>query len=245
MNSITQNGAMTGFQKAQAAIIAGYMEAYPQYTPEMVSKAVAQAVLTPSVLRLEQAVSITSSSYYFPVKTNEFNAQGVGARPTEVRLHDQDAFYTTAMMMYISKVSSNAAPYPTNMLLDTSPNPITYPLAFAAGVSGGVNFGSALLTLWNGNMTLKVNERTLMTAFPLYDFLQIPQTQLTGATNSPQTEFDGTGVQFMEPNPVFIGTKKNQLSLNLPGNITTTEATPVIIVLKFWGYLAQNITLFT
>lgn len=245
MNSITQNGAQTGFEKAEQAIIDGYIKAYPNYSPEQITAAVKAAVLTPSVLRLEQAVTITASTYFFPVKTNEFNAQGVGARPTEVRLHDQDAFYASSMNMYISKTSSNVAPYPTNMLLDTYPNAITYPLAFAAGVSGGVNFGSALLTLWNGNMTLKVNERTLMTAFPLYDFLQIPQTQLTAATNSPQTQFDGTGVQFMEPNPVFIGTKKNQLNLALPGNITTTEATPVIIILKFWGYLAQNITLFT
>lgn len=246
MNSITQNGAQTVFEKAQDAIITAYM-ADPnkkQMNKQDIASAVAAAVLTPSYLRLEVQLTISNNSYYFPVKINEPNSQGQAARPTEKRLHDQDAFYATGIMMYISKLPTggNTAPYPTNMLLDTYPNSITYPASFAAGTPAGA---STLETLYNGYLTLIVNERTLLTGFPLSDFRQVPQTQLTAATNSPITQFDGTGLQFIEPNIVFIGTKKNNLNIVLPSTITTVEATPVMCVLKLWGVLAQNITLFS
>lgn len=246
MNSITQAGASDTYQKAQEALINAYL-ADPNkraMSQEQIAAAVAQAVLTPSYLRFEVQLSTTNNQYYFPVKVNEPNSQGQAARPTEVRLHDQDAFYATGMMLYISKLTTNGntAPYPTNMMLDTYPNAITYPLAFAAGTPPGA---STIETLYNGKLTLNVNERTLLTALPLSDFRQVPQTQLTGATNSPISQFDGTGLQFIEPNLVFIGTKKNILNIVLPSTIATLEATPVMCVLKFWGVLAQNITLFS
>jgi hypothetical protein len=47
----------------------------------------------------------------------------------------------------------------------------------------------------------------------------------------------------MEPNVVLVGSKNNQVSLNLPAAISTLQAStaPRIIVI-FNGILAQNVT---
>jgi len=246
MNSPTQQGSRALFDQATEDIAASLFKAYPQYTYAQVLSAVKAAVLSQSYLRSEVVLNNSNNTFQFPILTNENNNVGTGARPTEFRLNLQDVFYVGGWMLYTSKVATLTS---TNMLLDTFPNVNTYT---ACATAGGAFPASSLYTLYNGKLTLTVNERTLITGYPTSNFLQVPQTQLTGVTGSatvaaPISQFDGTALAFQEPNPVLIGSKKNRLNLVLPSNIASAEAgleeTPVIGVLQMWGVLAQNITI--
>jgi hypothetical protein len=235
MNSPQQAGARMTYLNSMDALIDGYVRE-GGYSQAAVEKAVKEAVLSQSYLRLEQQIVSTTSTYTFPVLLNENNSGGSSTRPTEQRLNMQDAFYATGMEMYISKVATTSS---TVMQLDTYPNPTVYPANGALGSTG-----NTLLNLYNGKMTVGINNRTIIPAFDLMRFMQIPQTQQTGAyATTPLTQFDGTAVDFVEPNVVFIGSKKNVIQINMPGAISTLEATPVYIVLLFRGILAQNVTI--
>jgi len=75
----------------------------------------------------------------------------------------------------------------------------------------------------------------------LTKFLQVPQTQLTGATNSPVDQFDGQWATVVEPNLVLIGSKNSLFNITIPSAFTTLDANTRVIILCR-GILAQNVT---
>jgi hypothetical protein len=79
-------------------------------------------------------------------------------------------------------------------------------------------------------------------AIDLLNFNTVPQTQLTAATNSPITEFDGSDFLILQPNIVVIGQKDNQLNISIPAGTTTTYDANTYLIAKFWTILAQNVT---
>jgi hypothetical protein len=100
----------------------------------------------------------------------------------------------------------------------------------------------------NGYMQMNINNRVIVPSWGLYKHLAVPQTQQgsqAGATNGGIDQFDGTsqGYYPMEPNVVLVGSKNNQISLNLPSAIGTLQAgvAPRIVVI-FQVILAQNVT---
>lgn len=192
------------------------------------------AVLSQSYLRLEQAVNTSKTQYTFGVLVNDSGNSGVAVRPTEQRLNLQDSFYVSQVSLYLGLATSTTD---TQFPLYTWNNPTTFSTVGAA---------SALNNLYNGNISLTVNNRTIVTAWDCYRHLEIPQTQLTGAANSPKDQQYGaysTAVD-TEPNWVLIGSKNNSFQINLPNAIGTVQAsatTYLTVILR--GVLAQNVTL--
>jgi hypothetical protein len=97
-------------------------------------------------------------------------------------------------------------------------------------------------------MAISVNNRTIVPSWGIYKHLAVPQFQQgtsSSATNGGIDQFDGTdqGYYPMEPNVVLVGSKNNQISLNLPSAIGTLQASvaPRIVVI-FQVILAQNVT---
>jgi hypothetical protein len=187
---------------------------------------VEDAVLSQSYLRLEQPLTATGSQFQFPILINQ-TGSNVAVRPTEQRLSLQDGFYVSGINVYLTVAASAT---------DAKFQLFTAPLALPF-VTGAAN----LYTFYNGNFTLQINQVNIITGYPLYRFVQVPQTQLTAATNSPITQFDGTQDAVLEPNILLLGSNNSVLTVNLPAAIGTIDAnTYAIIVLN--GVKAQNIS---
>jgi hypothetical protein len=193
-----------------------------------------QAVLSQSYIRSEIAMSTTTTSYHVPVLIND--TQNGNAFATENRLNLQDAAVISSVGIFVSiPTSSSTTAYP----LYSYPNAVAFSTAGAA---------TALYNLYNGYMSISVNNRTIVPSWGIYKHLAVPQFQQgtsSSATNGGIDQFDGTdqGYYPMEPNVVLVGSKNNQISLNLPSAIGTLQASvaPRIVVI-FQIILAQNVT---
>lgn len=190
------------------------------------------AVLSQSYLRLEQPLTTTVSQINFPVLVNDTGSLA-GVRITEQRLNLQDAFYASGISVYLTKAASATD---TAFRLFTYPSPVVFPTG--AGASSAT---APLNTFYNGQYSITVNNDVLVPAFPLSSFLDVPETQLTAATNSPLDQYYGDGRISLQPNPVFIGQKKSKFSIQLPVNVSAIDANTYIVVI-FNGVLAQNVT---
>lgn len=189
--------------------------------------ALKNAVLTQSFLRVITPLATTATLFNFPVLNNQ-TGSGLSVRPDEQRLAQQDAFYVSKVYVYIMKASSATA---INWVPNTYPNTVTYPTGAAS-----------LYAFYNGKLTVIINNSVIVPAYPMSQFLQVPQTQLTAAANSPIDMFDGTLMQPWEPNVVFVGTYNSQIQIILPGNIGTIDANTFAVV-ECQGVLAQNVAL--
>lgn len=195
-----------------------------------------KAVLSQSYLRLEVAASTSKTNYQFGVLIND-QPQGNPIRPTELRLNLQDAFFVASVQLFTAIAASSTA---TNFSLDTYPNPRKYSTAGAA---------AALYNLYNGYLSLTVNNYTITPSWDLYRHLEINQTQQTTAPVAAGIALDEiSGLTSTacacEPNWVLIGSKNNTLQLNLPAAIDTLQASSTtVLVLILRGVLAQNCTI--
>jgi len=195
-----------------------------------------KAVLSQSYLRLEVAANTSKTNYQFGVLIND-QPQGNPIRPTENRLNLQDAFFCASVQLFTAVASSATA---TDFSLNTYPNPRIYSTAGAA---------AALYNLYNGYLSLTVNNYIITPSWDLYRHLEINQTQQTVtpvATTVPLDQVSGIASTAVacEPNWVLIGSKSNTLQLNLPAAIGTLQASSTtVLVLILRGVLAQNCTI--
>lgn len=193
-----------------------------------------QAVLSQGFLRLEVALSTTKTYYQFSVLQNDTTNT---ATNTEVRLQLQDAFYCSALCLAFAKPSSAT---------DTSFQLVTYP---NASIFSTANTASSLFTWYNSSLSLTVNNKQVVPNYPLYAHYDVPQTQQQAApyysTNTvafkDQQKGTISGVCPIEPGWCFVGSKNNQLAVQLPTAMTAVE-TNSRAVLILYGHLAQNVT---
>jgi len=191
-----------------------------------------QAVLSQSYIRSEVAMSTSTTSYQIPILTNSTGANTNFA--TNQLLQLQDAFVVASIGVFVSiPAASTTTAFPL----------YTYPNASAFTTSGAA---AALYNLYNGKLSVTVNNRQIVPAWDLYRHLYVPQTQ-QGAASTATTidENDATeyGYYPVEPNIVLVGSKNNVISLELPGAISVLQAsTAPRIVVIMRGILAQNVT---
>jgi len=191
-----------------------------------------QAVLSQSYLRSEVAMSTSTTSYQIPILVNSTGANT--NYPTNQLLNLQDAFVVSSIGVFVSiPASSTTTAFPL----------YTYPNASAFTTSGAA---TALYNLYNGKLSVTVNNRQIVPAWDLYRHLYVPQTQqgaAATATTIDQNDATEFGYYPVEPNIVLVGSKNNVVTLELPGAISTLQASvaPRIVVI-FRGILGQNIT---
>ena len=191
-----------------------------------------QAVLSQSYIRSEVAMSTSTTSYQIPILVNSTGANT--NYPTNQLLQLQDAFVVSSIGIFVSiPASSSTTAFPL----------YTYPNASAFTTSGAA---AALYNLYNGKLSVVVNNRQIVPAWDLYRHLYVPQTQ-QGAASTATTIDENDATEFgyypVEPNIVLVGSKNNVISLELPGAISTLQASvaPRIVVIMR-GILAQNVT---
>ena len=196
-----------------------------------------QTVLSQSYIRSEVALSTTTTTYHVPILINDNQNGSTSSFPTSALLNLQDAFVISGIFVGFANTADNT----------TSAFKIhTYPSAINSGSQGAA---TSMFTLYNGSLQLTVNNRQILTQFPLTNCLNIPQTQgLVANTTTPFNAID-QNAQFadatypMEPNIVLVGSKNNVCQVVLPAAIGTlpTAGAPRLIVI-FTGILAQNCT---
>lgn len=219
---MTQHGARLVFNNAKSLV-------------ENAGFNVGQAVLSQSYLRTEVAMSTSTTQYTLPILVNTANAAGGTTFSTTNLLNLQDAFVVSEIGIF---TAIPAASTTTAFPLYTYPNAQAYTTAGAA---------AALYNLYNGQMSITVNNRQIMPSWDIYRHLFVPQTQQATSTGTntaiDQNDASAFGYYPVEPNIVLVGSKNNQVVLNLPGAISTLQATtaPRIVVI-FRGILAQNVT---
>jgi len=191
-----------------------------------------QAVLSQSYIRSEVAMSTSTTSYQLPILVNSVGAGTNFA--TNNLLNLQDAFVVSSIGVFVSiPAASTTTAFPL----------YTYPNASAFTTAGAA---AALYNLYNGKLSVVVNNRQIVPAWDLYRHLYVPQTQ-QGAASTATTIDENDATEFgyypVEPNIVLVGSKNNVISLELPGAISTLQAaTAPRIVVIMRGILAQNVT---
>jgi hypothetical protein len=193
---------------------------------------VGQAVLSQSYIRSEVAMSTSTTSYQIPILVNSTGANTNFA--TNQLLQLQDAFVVSSIGIFVSIPATSTT---TAFRLYTYPNTTAFSTAGAA---------TALYNLYNGKMSVVVNNRQIVPAWDIYKHLYVPQTQqdvLAPTTKQDQNDASEYGYYPVEPNIVLVGSKNNVISLELPGAISVLEAgTAPRIVVIMKGILAQNST---
>jgi hypothetical protein len=237
MSSKTSVGQRLNFLNASAAIKRAGMNP-------------GKAVLSSSYLRLETLINSTSSStnLRFDVLVNENTQQATF--PTQQKLNLQDAFVCSSVGLYLGCPAS---------LTDTTFRLLSYPSV--GNISGTAhNFtaaqAAAAQVIYNGYLSLTINQRTILPYWDLARHLDIPQTQaaaVAATTTAPTAPihlnddfFDGgdSGQYPCEPNIIFSGAKKHDLTVTLPSGIPTASlpTNGIRVVLLLRGILAQNVT---
>jgi hypothetical protein len=198
----------------------------------------ANAVLSQSYLRLETGLVAGNTQYKFDILVNE-NTQTTNYN-TQLKLNLQDSFIVSQIGFFLATPASAT---------DATYRLLTYPnkTAFGATNSGYAN------TLYNGYMSLTINQRTIIPNWDLYKHLDVPTTQqnmvtATFATTAgagllaeDQNNADDFGFFPCEPNIVLVGSKKNDLTVTLPAGLTAVTANSRLVCI-FRGILAQNTT---
>jgi hypothetical protein len=192
-----------------------------------------QAVLSQSFLRTEVTLNTNSTLYQFPVLVND---NFVPVTNTSKLLNLQDAFYVSELALVFAAPSSATD---TTFPLVTYPNTTQFSTAQA----------DALNTFYNGIMTLTVNNRQIVPAWDLNRHYYAPQQQqttdadYTTSTINYVDQRDGSTSAFVpvEPGLVLVGSKQNQLQVQLPAALASVAANSRAILI-FRGHLAQNVT---
>jgi hypothetical protein len=193
---------------------------------------VGQAVLSQSYIRTEVAMSTSTTSYSFPILVNSTGSTTSFATTNLLAL--QDAFVVSKIGLFVSiPAASTTTAFPL----------YTYPNASAFTTSGAA---AALYNLYNGKLSITINNRQVVPSWDLYKHLYVPQTQqgaASTATTIDQNDASEFGYYPVEPNIVLVGSKNNVVTIELPGAISVLQAsTAPRISLIFSGILAQNVT---
>lgn len=207
-------GARLAFEKAKQGVrAAGYN--------------LGTAVLSQSYLRSEVLLSTTQTLYTFPILVNDNQSGGI--TNTSNLLNLQDAFYVSEMAIYFAAPGSSTA---SNFPLVSYPNASI----FAAGSD------AELYSLYNGKMSILINNRQIVPTIDLYRFYDAEQTQAPAVTNA-KDQFSGknSGKYVIEPGIVFVGSKQNVVQVSIPNALASVQANSRMI-LYCVGHLAQNIT---
>jgi len=194
-----------------------------------------QTVLSQSYIRSEVALSTATTSYHVPILIND-NQNGTSF-PTSALLNLQDAFVIAGIFVGFANTANATT---SAFRISTFPSAIN---------TGSTAAATAMETLYNGSLQLTVNNRQILTQFPLTNCLSIPQTQqLFAVSTTPfphldQNEQFSSATYPIEPNIVLVGSKNNVCQVVLPAAISTlpTAGAPRLVVI-FTGILAQNCT---
>jgi hypothetical protein len=182
------------------------------------------AKITQSYLRSEVALSTSSANYHIPVLVND--TQNGAVRINERRLNLQDIFVATEWSILFGIGTAT----------DTKAKLYSYPNATAfTGTSD-----DDLWSLYNGYLSLSINNDLVVPAYDVFRSYFVPQTQQSASTTD---QFDASTDSWypVEPGIVMNGAANINFQLNANGAPATITANSFICVQQR-GLLLQNVT---
>jgi hypothetical protein len=199
-----------------------------------------KAVLSQSFLRFEVGLVQGQTSYTFDVLTND-NTQPINYN-TQQKLNLQDSFVCSELGFFLAVPSSNT---------DTEFSLLTYPNTTQLTAANA----SKYKTIYQGQMSLNVNQKTIITNWDLSRHYIVPQTQQNMVTGGyaaaalapailPQYDsvnLNNDGFVPVEPNFVLVGSKKNDLKVTLPAGLSAVTANSRLVCIMR-GIMLQNST---
>jgi hypothetical protein len=193
---------------------------------------VSQAVLTQSYVRSEVAISASVTNYRLPIVITD-NSSTIFNTMRPVNL--QDVHVVSSLFVGLAAPSSSTdAAFPV----------CSYP-SIGAGFSAAE--ADAALTLYNGFLSIQVNNQNVLPSYDILRSYYVPQTQggvgITAQTVFPVDQFDGADNGFypIEPNLLLNGGANIVANIVLPAAIATVKANSRIITI-FRTILCQNVT---
>lgn len=197
-------------------------------------------------------LNASNSTYLFNVKDGVSNlGNSGGILPGEVRLKDQDVFFTYALGFYLVCYNEALAGLPGRLSGALMTFPCSEFLPFSADLF-------ALQMLWTmGRLTSKVNGEILTPAWDMGQHFLVPQTQQpynwSGNPAWDQIDLSDDGFAIVEPNWIINGGNNNEYSVNYPNNYNNIAASlnqlsssgsqmTFHLVMKWQGFLAQNVS---
>lgn len=199
---------------------------------------------TPGYLRLEISLTGQTNSVNFQVR----DAQGGAQHPTERRLKIADTFTVMAAGFYIGKAAvTSPATVPTAiqyqiMTLHTFANPQVF-----TGGSAAAN----LQALYNGFLTVRVDQTVFIDSFPMLSFYRVATSQQgvgSSATNNIPVQADEWPLQMFgrsewTPSIELNGQSNTEIAINLGAAVNLaagagTYETNAVLILT--GFLNQG-----
>ena len=194
-----------------------------------------QANPTSSFLRTEQAIATNANVYTFPIRTQD---KGSTTFVTQKLLNQTDAFIMTSLGIFVT-VGTDATSYALNLY--TYANVTAFSTSLAAG---------ALMALWNGSLSITINNIQVLPQWDLWRHYKVPRTQqqsyvaystATAIPLSDSFDFAEDGF-FPVPDGIVLNGQANTVwNITLPGAITTIQAASRIVCI-IRGTLLQNVT---
>lgn len=193
------------------------------------------AIITMSYLRFETVLT-SSQNVIFNVLSNQGN--GV-QRSTEKRLNTPDAFIVSDFGFMIKKVTATTT--------DAQAKLFSYP---EPSVFTGTE-AKNLENLWNGYLTVKIDQTTWIDSLDMKRFYNVGQAQqgLAVSANATANLYQNSewshsswGFDGLEPAIRFDGASNNDVTINLPESLNMAGAANEsnIAVLMVRGYLIQR-----
>ena len=194
----------------------------------------AKAVLSQSYLRFEANLNSNVTTFTFDVLVNENLNPNFS---TSQKLNLQDAFITSSIGVFIG-IPASPATNEGRVKLYSYPDETVFTAATA----------TALQSLYSGFLSLTVNQRVVVPSWDLYRHYNAPITQngspvniAAGSLLDNSTNFAKDGFYDVEPNMVFVGSKKNQLQITIPQALSAFPTDSRVVVICR-GLLSQNST---
>jgi hypothetical protein len=193
---------------------------------------VSQAVLTQSYVRSEVAISASVTNYRLPIVITD-NSSTIFNTMRPVNL--QDVHVVSSLFIGLAAPSSST---------DTAFPVCSYP-SVGAGFTAAQ--ADAALTLYNGFLSIQVNNQNVLPSYDILRSYYVPQTQggvgITAQTVFPVDQIDGADNGFypIEPNLLLNGGANIVASIVLPAAISTVKADSRIVAI-FRTILCQNVT---
>ena len=195
------------------------------------------AKCTQSYIRSEAAVTTTTAQYNFPliVSSQTSATQRVNNR----LLNLQDLFVVSQIGIFLTDASATSGVG----RLYTYPNPVT----FGAAASNPYN------ALYNGALSITINNEQVLPSWDVYRHLWVGQTQQNtnfnvaaptspAVFNNDQNDASECGFYPCEPSIILNGAANIVCNINLPAAVSTLTASNPAIVVLFRGILIQNAT---
>lgn len=192
-------------------------------------------IITESFLRFETILTTQQT-----VTFNVLTSAGAAAQTiTEKRLNIPDAFIVSNFGFYLLKVATGST---NNVnMLQTFPNAISF-----SGASEAAN----LLNMYNGYMTVKINQTTWIDSLDILRFYRAGTAQKgvavsTAASNNlyQENQFDVSdwGQNALTPGIKLDGGSNNDISITTPAptNMAGTSSTNYAVIIAR-GFLIQN-----